>query len=158
MKLEGCFLVIPGGCQVDSRASKDRVELTDKVGYCAARFGPDAFVQRQNTGQDYRGAQYILDISRNLHKAGKTVIVITRHLYLMPEYADRVVVMGKGTLLLDQDIRTAFHASDVLQSTFLTAPQAVHLSQELQQLNGGFPPLLTSAEITHYFAPEGSAA
>ena len=52
------------------------------------------------TGQDYRGARYILDISKKLHEMGKTVIVITHHLYLMPDYAERVVVMGKGTVLL----------------------------------------------------------
>jgi len=108
------------------------------------------------TGQDYRGAQYILDISRGLHLAGKTVIVITHHLYLMPEYADRVLVMGKGTLLLDQDIRTAFHAGDILQSTFLTAPQSVHLSQEIQQLNSDFPALITPRELVNYFSLEGS--
>jgi energy-coupling factor transporter ATP-binding protein EcfA2 len=110
------------------------------------------------TGQDFQGAQYILNISRNLHKAGKTVIVITHHLYLMPEYADRVVVMGKGTLLLDKDIRAAYHAKDILKSTFLTAPQAVHLSQELQQLNAKFLPLLTPKEIADYLAPEGGAS
>jgi energy-coupling factor transport system ATP-binding protein len=110
------------------------------------------------TGQDFRGAQYILDISRDLHRAGKTVIVITHHLYLMPEYAERVIVMGKGTLLLNQDIRTAFHAKDILQSTFLTAPQAVHLTQEIQQLNGNFPCLLTPEEIANYLTPERGAS
>jgi energy-coupling factor transport system ATP-binding protein len=110
------------------------------------------------TGQDYRGAQYILNISRDLHRAGKTVIVITHHLYLMPEFAERVIVMGKGTLLLDQDIRTAFHATNVLQSTYLTAPQAVHISQELQRLESRFPPLLTPKEIADYYAFQGSAS
>lgn len=110
------------------------------------------------TGQDYQGAQYILEISRDLHRAGKTVIVITHHLYLMPEYAERVVVMGKGTLLLDKDIRTAFHANDILESTFLTAPQAVHISQELQKIKSDFPSLLTPNEIASYFAPEGSVS
>lgn len=108
------------------------------------------------TGQDYLGAQYILDISRDLHRAGKTVIVITHHLYLMPDFAERVVVMGKGTILLDQDIRTAFHNNDILQSTFLTAPQAVHLSQDLHQLDGKIPNLITPQEIADYFSPKGS--
>jgi energy-coupling factor transporter ATP-binding protein EcfA2 len=109
------------------------------------------------TGQDFGGAQSILNISRDLHKAGKTVIVITHHLYLMPEYAERVVVMGKGTLLLDKDLRTAFHSKSILQSTFLTAPQAVSLSRELSILNDTFPPLLTPKEIADYLAPEEGA-
>ncbi|MFN5727677.1 MAG: ABC transporter ATP-binding protein, partial [Pseudanabaena sp.] len=53
------------------------------------------------TGQDYQGAASILEVSRQLHQMGKTVIVITHHLYLMPDYADRAIVMGKGTILLD---------------------------------------------------------
>jgi energy-coupling factor transport system ATP-binding protein len=109
------------------------------------------------TGQDYRGAQYILEISRALHRAGKTVIVITHHLYLMPEYAQRVIVMGKGTILLDQDMRTAFHATETLRSTYLSAPQAVQLGQAMQAANPAFPPLLTPAEIADYFAPAGDA-
>lgn len=110
------------------------------------------------TGQDFGGAQTILTISRDLHKAGKTILVITHHLYLMPEYAQRVVVMGKGTLLLDQDLRTAFHSKSILQSTFLTAPQAVCLSQELSILNDTFPPLLTPKEIADFLVSEEGAA
>jgi len=110
------------------------------------------------TGQDYRGAKYILEISRDLHKMGKTVIVITHHLYLMPEYAERVVVMGKGTILLDEVTRIAFHETETLKSTFLTAPQAVRLSQEMQKLKSDFPALLTPTEFASYFAPEGSVS
>ncbi len=106
------------------------------------------------TGQDYRGARYILEISRQLHEAGKTVIVITHHLYLMPEYAERVVVMGKGTILLDAPIREAFHQTDLLRSTYLTPPQAILLAQEVGiiEKNERDFPLLTPAELAGCFA------
>jgi energy-coupling factor transport system ATP-binding protein len=81
------------------------------------------------TGQDHRGAQAILEITRKLHRAGKTVIVITHQLYLMPGYAERVLVMGEGTLLLDAPIREAYHATSTLATTYLTPPQAVLLAQ-----------------------------
>ncbi len=112
------------------------------------------------TGQDYRGARYILDISRRLHEMGKTVIVITHHLYLMPDYAERVVVMGKGTILLDADIRTAYHDIELLRSTFLTPPQAVQLSKEIQQVDGDYQSLLTPREIAESMKPvlEGSVS
>ncbi|NPV75104.1 MAG: ABC transporter ATP-binding protein [Anaerolineae bacterium] len=100
------------------------------------------------TGQDYRGARYILDLSRQLHKMGKTVIVITHHLYLMPEYAERVIVMGKGTILMDGPIRDVYHQTELLGSTFLTPPQAVLLSQELGKLNGHLCPFLTPEELS----------
>jgi energy-coupling factor transport system ATP-binding protein len=108
------------------------------------------------TGQDYRGARYILDISRKLHEMGKTVIVITHHLYLMPDYAERVIIMGKGTLLLDAPIRQAFHDIDLLRSTYLSPPQAVVLAQELSRLaGGGADRLLTPREVAACLSPNG---
>lgn len=103
------------------------------------------------TGQDHRGARYILDVSRKLHQMGKTLIVITHHLYLMPEYAERVLVMGKGTLLLDAPIRQAYHARETLTSTFLTPPQAVVLADELGRRGGQDYPLLTPVEVAACF-------
>jgi energy-coupling factor transporter ATP-binding protein EcfA2 len=103
------------------------------------------------TGQDYRGARYILDVSRRLHQMGKTVIVITHHLYLMPEYAERVVVMGKGTVLLDAPIREAYHQTALLRSTFLDPPQAVLLAQHLGQHDGHDLRLLTPREVAACF-------
>jgi energy-coupling factor transport system ATP-binding protein len=104
------------------------------------------------TGQDYQGARYILEISRDLHRLGKTVIVITHHLYLMPDYAERVIVMGKGTILLDAPIRTAYHQTELLRSTFLSPPQAVTLAQELARRAGGDFPLLTPEEVAACFS------
>jgi len=99
------------------------------------------------TGQDFQGARYILDISRQLHQMGKTVIVITHHLYLMPEYAERVIVMGKGTILLDAPIRQAYHQVELLRSTFLNPPQAVLLARHIGQWQGVDLPLLTPQEV-----------
>jgi energy-coupling factor transport system ATP-binding protein len=103
------------------------------------------------TGQDYRGAKYILEVSRQLHEMGKTVIVITHHLYLMPEYAERVVVMGKGTILLDAPIREAYHQTELLKSTYLTPPQAVLLAQHMSHGRDGDFRLLTPAEVATCF-------
>ncbi|MBN1247190.1 MAG: ATP-binding cassette domain-containing protein [Anaerolineae bacterium] len=112
------------------------------------------------TGQDYRGARTILEISKRLHEMGKTVIVITHHLYLMPNYAERVIVMGKGTILLDAPIRHAFHERELLASTYLTPPQAVLLAQALAEAAGTPYPLLTPEEVAACFqcAPERDAA
>jgi len=110
------------------------------------------------TGQDYSGARYILEISKQLHQMGKTVIVITHHLYLMPEYAERVIIMGKGTILLDAPIRQAYHQVELLQSTYLTPPQAVLLSQQLERYAGQKLPLLTPEEVAGCFQPAGKGS
>lgn len=117
---------------------------------------PDVVIfDEPTTGQDYRGARAILDISKQLHAAGKTIIVITHHLYLMPDYAERVVVLGKGALLLDAPIREAYHAVDVLASTHITPPQAVLLARALAEQHHADFPLLTPEEVAACFTVNG---
>ncbi|NJL84178.1 MAG: ATP-binding cassette domain-containing protein [Chloroflexaceae bacterium] len=105
------------------------------------------------TGQDFAGACAILEISRKLHRMGKTVIVITHHLYLMPDYAERVIVMGKGNILLDAPTRQAYHKADLLESTYLSPPQVVWLSRYLSNLTQEDYSLLTAAEFASCFKP-----
>ena len=105
------------------------------------------------TGQDYRGARTILQVSRELQLRGKTVVVITHHLYLMPDYTERVIVMGKGTVLLDSSIREAFHQIDLLRSTFLSPPQSVLLARHLGKKLGRDLKLVTPEEVARCFVP-----
>ena len=100
------------------------------------------------TGQDDFGAQAILNVSAKLHRQGKTIIVISHHLYLLPGYARRAVVMGKGSILLDTDIRSAFYQVGVLRETYLQPPQSVLLTQEI-----GLKDLVTPAEVAACFSP-----
>ncbi len=83
------------------------------------------------TGQDYRGARYILEFSQQLHRRGKTIIVITHHLYLMPPYAERAIFLNEGQVLLDAPLREAYYAIAHLSGTALAPPQAVVLAQAL---------------------------
>ncbi len=113
---------------------------------------PDVVIfDEPTTGQDYRGARAILDVSKQLHAAGKTVIVITHHLYLMPDYAERVLVLGQGALLLDAPTREAYHAVDVLASTYISPPQAVLLARALAEERHADFPLLTPEEVAACF-------
>ncbi|GIK42788.1 MAG: cobalt ABC transporter ATP-binding protein [Chloroflexota bacterium] len=94
---------------------------------------PDVLIfDEPTTGQDYQGAQAILELTGELHRAGKTIIVITHHLYLLPGYAERLLVMGKGQLLLDGPLREIFYQTAKLRETFLTAPQVIRLAEAMQ--------------------------
>ncbi|BBA78716.1 ABC transporter ATP-binding protein [cyanobacterium endosymbiont of Rhopalodia gibberula] len=113
---------------------------------------PDIIIfDEPTTGQDYYGSIAILEMSRQLHKMGKTVIVITHHLYLMPDYAQRVIIMGQGIILLDAPIREAYYEIDLLKSTYLTPPQVVFLGKNLSQFSGQNYPVLTPLELTNCF-------
>jgi len=114
---------------------------------------PEVLILDEPTiGQDFRGARRILDLTRSLHERGKTVLVITHHLHLMPEYAQRAVLMGRGVVLGDAPLRETYHQLDLLRQTHLTPPQAVLLAQALGERVGRALPLLTPAEVAALFA------
>jgi hypothetical protein len=77
--------------------------------------------------------------------------VITHHLYLMPEYAERAIVMGEGEILLDAPLRDAYHQVELLRQTFLKPPQAVLLAQHLGERVGRQLALLTPGEVAGCF-------
>lgn len=110
--------------------------------------GPDIFIfDEPTTGQDYQGARRILELSRHLQEQGKTVLVITHHLYLMPLYAERAVVMGKGNILLDAPLRQTFHAVEILRRSYLQPPQIVAFARAIAAQEGVTLPVLTEEEL-----------
>jgi energy-coupling factor transport system ATP-binding protein len=99
------------------------------------------------TGQDFKGARAILELTRAMHRAGRTVIIITHHLYLLPGYAERLVVMGKGRIMLDTTLREGLFQAGMLRETYLTAPQVPQFAAAIQP--AADPPFrpLTAAEL-----------
>jgi energy-coupling factor transport system ATP-binding protein len=88
------------------------------------------------TGQDHQGALRILELTRQLHAAGKTIIVITHHLHLLPGFAERVLVLGQGRMLLDAPLAEAYYRPEVLAATDLKAPQIIALAQAIAEREG----------------------
>jgi len=117
---------------------------------------PDVIIlDEPTTGQDHTGARKILDTSKMLHEMGKTIVVITHHLYLMAGYADRAIVMGKGVLLLEAPVRQVFHSFDVLDSTFLVPPQSAQLAHRIGLRKGIEFPAVTPRELAESFYCDG---
>lgn len=107
------------------------------------------------TGQDDAGARAILGLTKQLHDEGRTIVVVTHHLHLMPGYARRAIVMGGGRVLLDAPLREAYHNLPVLEKTFLQPTQVVALARAAHP--GNFS--LTPAELAASFGPvPGEAA
>jgi len=83
------------------------------------------------TGQDYQGSKAILELTRELWEFGKTIIVVTHHLYLLPGYAERLLIMGRGRLLSDSSLRSGLYATATLEETYLNPPQLVRFVEGL---------------------------
>jgi energy-coupling factor transport system ATP-binding protein len=102
-------------------------------------------------GQDYEGALRILTLTRQLHAAGKTIIVITHHLHLLPGFAERALVLGRGRLLLDASLAEAYYRPEILAATDLKAPQIIGLAQAIAEREGQDCRALSVEELADCF-------
>ncbi|MBI4731286.1 MAG: ATP-binding cassette domain-containing protein [Chloroflexi bacterium] len=83
------------------------------------------------TGQDYRGCHQIMQIAQSLHKQGCTVVFVTHHMALVAEYAQRVIVLCGGKLLLDDVTEGVFARPEVVRQAYIIPPQITELGQAL---------------------------
>lgn len=83
------------------------------------------------TGQDYRGGHQIMQIARQLHREGRTVLAVTHDMALAAEYTERTVVLYQGEILLDDTTAAVFSQPEILRRTHVTPPQITQLAQAL---------------------------
>ena len=99
---------------------------------CALSLDPDVFVfDEPTTGQDYFGGESIMSLVDQLHKKGRTVIIITHDMPLVAEHAKRVAVMHEGKVALDGTPQEVFSQSDLLRKLSLRSPQVTVLAKNL---------------------------
>ncbi|HTN95844.1 MAG TPA: energy-coupling factor transporter ATPase [Nordella sp.] len=86
------------------------------------------------TGQDWRGSLAILDTLKVLNGLGKTVVLVTHHLYLLPGFTERLVVMNGGRIVLDGPVREVFYESATLKQAAIIPPQTVRFAEAVPAL------------------------
>ncbi|MET3577491.1 energy-coupling factor transport system ATP-binding protein [Mesorhizobium robiniae] len=91
------------------------------------------------TGQDWRGSLAILEMLQALNGMGKTVVLITHHLYLLPGFVDRLVVMDGGKIVRDGALRDVFYDGDAMEAAGLVPPQTVRFGQHVPALRAARP-------------------
>ena len=105
------------------------------------------------TGQDWAGAAAVMGILDELNAAGRTVVVITHHLYLLPGFARRLVVLDAGRVALDAPLREGFHDAAGLERANLRAPQTIGFAAAMPALmRAGHRPL-SPEELAACFEP-----
>jgi len=110
-------------------------------------FEPEVFIiDEPTTGQDFARAKIIMDVTKALHKAGITILIVTHDMELIAEYANRLVVMMGGRILLEGSTKEVFAQSEILKQSSIKPPQITSLSQALTKY--GVPPdILTLDEM-----------
>lgn len=86
------------------------------------------------SGQDYRGCYQIMDIARDLHEQGRTVIFVTHHMALVAEYAKRVIVMGQSKILMDGEPEDIFVEKEMLLATGIHPPQIIEVAVSIRNI------------------------
>jgi energy-coupling factor transport system ATP-binding protein len=78
-------------------------------------------------GMDYRLKKELMAFLDDYRKSGNTVIVVTHDVETVAEYADRVILLSEGRVVVDGDKR------EVLSRALLFSPQINRLAQALQK-------------------------
>jgi|LGOV01.1.fsa_nt_gb energy-coupling factor transport system ATP-binding protein len=103
----------------------------------ALALNPEIMVlDEPTTGQDYKGCHQILQIARKLHQENRTVVFVTHHMALVAEYAQRVIIMCEGKILLDSKTEDVFGQPEVIRKAHIIPPQITELSQNLPESLG----------------------
>jgi energy-coupling factor transport system ATP-binding protein len=92
---------------------------------------PILILDEPTTGQDARSIARIVRIVQTLHEQGKTVVAITHDIDFCAENFRRIVVMGEGRILLDDDPHQVFAQEEILASTYVEPPQLARLGKRL---------------------------
>ncbi|MDY7031634.1 MAG: energy-coupling factor transporter ATPase [Thermodesulfobacteriota bacterium] len=83
------------------------------------------------TGLDYKELRGMMELVKKLNAAGHTIIIVTHTMWVVAEYAHRVVVMGGGRIVLDGPTREVFSKEEELKALFLKPPAIVSLGNSL---------------------------
>tara|TARA_B100000029_G_scaffold516620_1_gene631876 strand:- start:106273 stop:107979 length:1707 start_codon:yes stop_codon:yes gene_type:complete len=109
---------------------------------------PDILVlDEPTTGLDYHGQLAILGLIQRLNNTGMTVIIITHSMWVVSEYADRCIIMSRGRLVQDAEVRLCFQNPEALESLYLEAPEAVRLGYEFGLVVRSIEELVDCLEI-----------
>jgi energy-coupling factor transport system ATP-binding protein len=83
------------------------------------------------TGLDHREQQDLLDLVRDLHRQGHTIIMVTHSMWAAATYAQRLVVLQDGSIILDGPTREVLAHERILARARLKPPAVVQLSRRL---------------------------
>jgi len=87
-------------------------------------------------GLDYHNCRMLMNIVKNLHSRGYTVILVSHNMNMVAEYARRIIVMKDGGIFMDGAPEVIFSDEEKLAQAGIRPPQIARLSNKLK--NSGF--------------------
>lgn len=93
-------------------------------------------VDEPTTGLDWQGGEAMMQVMRELHQEGRTIVIITHDMNIVAEFADRMVVMADGRIVADGAPSDVFTADSALREAYLRPPQAFRIARRRPDLFG----------------------
>jgi len=81
-------------------------------------------------GQDKEGVTILGEAVESLVSEGKTVVIVTHDMDFVRDYADRVIALCQGEVLLDADPRTVFSQEETLEETHVKPPKVTEFGRK----------------------------
>jgi energy-coupling factor transport system ATP-binding protein len=109
---------------------------------------PVICIDEPTTGLDWSGAQRMMELIGELHRQGHTIVMITHQMELVADWAQRVLLLHQGRLLLDGSPAQVFQEAELMRQRAvmptplsqlvrrlvdLGCPQTIHTTQQLVQ-------------------------
>lgn len=125
---------------------------------------PEVLILDEPTaGLDPKGRDEILDQISTLKKeTGITVILVSHSMDDVARYVDRIIVMNKGSIMLDDEPKEIFKHYEELEEVGLAAPQVTYIMKKLRDSGYDVKVDVTTIEeakreIMNYFSLLASA-
>ena len=83
------------------------------------------------TGLDYKDQRRMMELIRELNQAGNTIVMITHTMWVVAEYAHRVLLLREGRLIADAGTRAIFADEELLAQAEVHPPQITQLGNRL---------------------------
>lgn len=95
---------------------------------------PDVLILDEPTaGLDPKGRDEILELIKSLQETGMTIILVSHSMEDVANYVDRIIVMNKGSVMLDGAPKEVFAHYKELEAVGLAAPAVTYIMQQLKQ-------------------------
>lgn len=95
------------------------------------------------TGLDYREQRRMMELLRQLHRQGMTIVAITHSPWVVAEYAERGILMQGGRVRFDGPLRALFEQPELLTECHFRIPDVTQLGRRF-----GFTPLSLEEFLT----------
>ncbi len=127
LKLVGLDEFQHRGTHMLSGGEKQRLAIASVLS-----MSPDILILDEPLAQlDPRGSTEVLKTIRTLNDNGMTVILVEHRIHEVAHLADRIMIMEKGRIVLDEKPRAAFERIDVFKKLGLRVPESAEISHAM---------------------------